>query len=93
MSQQPFDATYKDEILHNIAKYYSISIYDASFMLLQGVSSNHAYHPAKPAINILYKDGTIRDISEVSAELHLDVLSQPTVRHFICYPKELLRKQ
>lgn len=90
MSQEPFDSAYKDEILHAIAKLYGISLYDASFMLLQGVSSNHAYHPGKPAINILYKDGTVRDISEVSAELHLDVLTQPTVRHFICYPKELL---
>ena len=89
MSQDPFDPAYKDEILHRIAKFYGVSMFDASFMLLQGVSSNHAYHPGKPAINILYKDGTVRDISEVSAELHLDVLTQPTVRHFICYPKEL----
>ena len=93
ISQEPFDNAYKDEILHAIAAYYNISMYDASFMLLQGVSTNHAYHPAKPAINILYKDGTMKDISEVSRELHLDVLSQPTVRHFICYPKELERKK
>ncbi|MCR5645490.1 MAG: HD domain-containing protein [Bacteroidales bacterium] len=89
MAQEPFDPAYKDEILHAIAKHYGLSLYDASFMLLQGVSTNHAYHPGKPAINILYKDGTVRDISEVSGELHLDVLTQPTVRHFICYPKEL----
>lgn len=92
MSQEPFDPAYKDEILHRIADLYGISLYDASFMLLQGVSTNHAYHPGKPAINILYKDGTVRDISEVSGELHLDVLTQPTVRHFICYPKELGKK-
>ena len=89
MSQEPFDAAYKDEILHAIATHYGLTLYDASFMLLQGVSTNHAYHPGKPAINILYKDGSVRDISEVSNELHLDVLTQPTVRHFICYPKEL----
>ena len=92
IAQEPFDPAYKDEILHAIAKHYGISLHDASFMLLQGVSSNHAYHPGKPAINILYKDGTVKDISEVSGELHLDVLSQPTVKHFICYPKELLGK-
>ena len=92
VSQVPFNADYKDEILHAIAAQYGLSIYDASFMLLQGVSTNHAYHPAKPAINILYKDGTVKDISEVSRELHLDVLSQPTMRHFICYPKDLVRR-
>lgn len=89
MSQEPFDADYKDMLLHAIADHYNISLYDASFMLLQGVSSNHAYHPDKPAINILFKDGTIKDISEASDQMHLDVLTQPVVRHFVCYPKEL----
>ena len=89
MSQEPFDADYKDMLLHAIADHYNISLYDASFMLLQGVSSNHAYHPDKPAINILFKDGTVKDISEASDQMHLDVLTQPVVRHFVCYPKEL----
>ena len=89
MSQEPVNADYKDELLRAIAKYYGISLYDASFMLLQGVSSNHAYHPGKPAINILYKDGSVKDINEVTEQFRLDVLSQPVVRHFVCYPKEL----
>ncbi|MBR4390542.1 MAG: HD domain-containing protein [Bacteroidales bacterium] len=93
ISQDPFDPNYVDDILHRIATMYGISLYDASFMLLQGVSSNHAYHPKKPAINILYKDGTIKDISEASDQLNISVLSQPVVKHFICYPKELDTKK
>ena len=89
MSQEPFDTDYKDRLLQAIAKHYGISLYDASFMLLQGVSTNHAYHPGKPAINILYKDGSVRDINEVTEQFRLDVLSQPVVRYFVCYPKEL----
>ena len=89
IAQEPFDPGYVDDILHRIAALYGISLYDASFMLLQGVSSNHAYHPKKPAINILYKDGSIKDISEASDQLNISVLKQPVVKHFICYPKEL----
>lgn len=89
ISQEPFDPNYVDEILHAIAKCYDLSLYDASFMLLQGTSSNHAYHPKKSAINILYKDGTIKDISIASDQLNISVLSQPVIKHFICYPKEL----
>ena len=89
IAQEPFDPNYKDEILHAIAQQYGITLYDASFMLLQGISSNHAYHPKKPAINILYKDGTVKDISEASDQLNISVLSQPVIKHFICYPKEL----
>ena len=89
IQQEPFDPGYVDEVLHKIADHYGISLYDASFMLLQGVSSNHAYHPKKPAINILFKDGSVKDISEASDQLNISVLSQPVVKHFICYPKEL----
>ena len=90
LSQEPFDPNYVDDILHAIAKLYGISLYDASFMLLQGISSNHAYHPKKSAINILYKDGSIKDISVASDQLNISVLSQPVIKHFICYPKELI---
>ena len=89
LSQEPFDPNYVDDILHSIAKLYKTSLYDASFMLLQGISSNHAYHPKKSAINILYKDGSIKDISVASDQLNISVLSQPVIKHFICYPKEL----
>lgn len=89
IAKEPFDPNYVDNILHRIAALYSISLYDASFMLLQGISSNHAYHPKKPAINILYKDGSVKDIGEASDQLNISVLSQPVVKHFICYPKEL----
>ena len=89
MRDGEFDPNYIEEIRNKIAKLYGWSLEDADFMLLQGVSSNHAYHPKKPAINILYKDGTIKDISEASDQLNISVLKQPVVKHFICYPKEL----
>lgn len=89
MRDSAFDPNYVDDIKHKIARYYNCSMEEADFMLLQGISSNHAYHPKKTAINILYKDGTLKDISEASDQLNISVLSQPVVKHFICYPKEL----
>ncbi len=90
MREGEFEPDYIEEIRNKIAKYYGWSLEEADFALLQGVSSNHAYHPKKPAINILYKDGTLKDISEASDQLNISVLSQPVVKHFICYPKELV---
>lgn len=89
MRNKAFDPNYIEDIRKKIAKYYSWSLEEADYALLQGVSSNHAYHPKKSAINILYKDGTLKDISEASDQLNISVLSQPVVKHFICYPKEL----
>ena len=91
MQDSEFDPNYIEDIRNKIAKLYGWSLEEADFMLLQGVSSNHAYHPKKPAINILYKDGTLKDISEASDQLNISVLKQPVVKHFICYPKELVQ--
>ena len=89
MQDSEFDQNYIDSLRQKIAHLYGWSLEEADFMLLQGISSNHAYHPKKPAINILYKDGSMKDISEASDQLNISVLKQPVVKHFICYPKEL----
>ena len=90
MQEDAFDPNYINDLRQRIAQLYGWSQEEADFLLLHGVSSNHAYHPNKSAINILYKDGTMKDISEASDQLNISVLSQPVVKHFICYPKELL---
>ena len=89
MKDSAFDENYVNDKRRKIAALYGWSLEDADFLLLQGISSNHAYHPKKSAINILYKDGTLKDISEASDQLNISVLSQPVVKHFICYPKEI----
>jgi HD superfamily phosphohydrolases len=89
MDRKAFDESYIYNIKRKIEDLYQLSPEDADYFLLQGISSNHAYQINKPAINILYKDGSIKDISEASDQLNISVLSQPVVKHFICYPKEL----
>ena len=89
IQREPFEQSYIDDLRGKIEKLYGISSYEADFFLLQGLSSNHAYRLDKSAINIVYKDGTVRDISEASDQLNISVLSQPVQKHFLCYPKEL----
>ena len=91
MQESEFDPNYIEDLRKKIAQLYGWSLEEADYLLLQGVSSNHAYHPKKSAINILYKDGTLKDISEASDQLNISVLSQPVVKFFICYPKELVQ--
>lgn len=91
MQDTDFEPSYVESVKKRIMKYYGWSAEEADYMLIQGVSSNHAYHPRKAAINILYKDGTLKDISEASDQLNNSVFLQPVVKHFICYPKEVER--
>ena len=45
-------------------------------------------HSYKSNINILYKDGSLKDIVEASDQLNISALSKSVKKHFFCYPKE-----
>lgn len=89
ISPEPFNSLKIDTIRGQIMKHFQLTEKEASYLLIVGETSNHAYHPNQSRINILFKDGTIQDISDASDQLNISVLSHPVTKHFICYPKEL----
>ena len=52
-----------------------------------GVIENQAYNLENSSINILYKSGEIKDITEASDHLNLLALTKPVLKHFIYHPK------
>ena len=45
------------------------------------------YNPADDSIGILYKDGTVKDISEASEILNVQLLSKKIRKYYICYQR------
>ena len=45
------------------------------------------YSSSDDTINILMKDGTIRDIAEASDMLNISVLTRKVQKHYFCYYK------
>lgn len=52
-----------------------------------GIIENQAYNLENSSINILYKTGEIKDITEASDHLNLLALTKPVLKHFIYHPK------
>jgi uncharacterized protein len=77
------------DLRSSAAAYYGISEDDAAYFVLTDSTSNHAYNTAADKIKILYRDGTTLDIAEASDQLNIRMLSQPVVKHYLCYPKTL----
>jgi hypothetical protein len=69
-----------------ICKQYQISKKEAEFFVFQNSIKNQAYQKDKP-IYILNKKGELKDIADASDQLNLQALTNPVVKHFICYPK------
>lgn len=59
------------------------------YLVFTGSTTNSAYNMDDNNINILFKDGSIKDVAQASDQLNLKVLSKPVVKHYLCYPKRL----
>jgi HD superfamily phosphohydrolase len=68
-----------------IATTTGISLEEAAYFVFSGETSNTTYDPAEEKINILFKNGTVKDISEVDNALIQHNLSSPVKKHYFCY--------
>ena len=65
------------------------SEHEASYYIFTGEITNSAYKSGEEKINILLKNGTIRDVRDASDQLRLSVYSESIRKYFLCYPKEI----
>lgn len=71
------------------SKHYQVSLKDARYYVFQNSISNSAYSAGDESINILYKDGTARDISEAASIFRFSSLEAHETKHFIYFPEGL----
>lgn len=83
--------SFSPEIIHQtkerIKAKYNLTDGELIYFFLEGKLVNNAYQSQFDKINILYKDGTIRDITEAADTLNIKVLSEPVEKHYLCFPK------
>ena len=60
----------------------------SKYFLISGEITNHALNRHDENINILYKNGTIKDIRKAS-DINLTALTKTVRKYFLCFPKEL----
>lgn len=62
-----------------------VSEEESGYFAFTGEASNTTYDPADERINILFKDGSIKDISQVDNALISRNLSSTVKKYYICY--------
>lgn len=58
---------------------------ETDYFVFTGITSNTTYNPEDERINILFKDGSVKDISEVDNAVIQHNLSRTVKKHYICY--------
>lgn len=63
-----------------------VNVEESDYFVITGKVENRAFKPTSEHIHILHKDGSVHHIGEDAALLNIAVLSEPVVKHFICFP-------
>lgn len=81
----PFDEDIVAAKREQVARFLGISPDEASYFVFTGEAVNTTYKPGEDEnINILFKDGSVRDISNVDNPLIHQTLSMPVKKFYIC---------
>ena len=85
--EEPIAQERIDELQQEIAQKMGIAQEDAHYLMSVVTLSKDMYSPDEDSIDILYKDGTIRDITEASELLNVELLSRKVRKHYLCYQR------
>lgn len=80
------------ELRTKLASDWNISLQEAAYFIFTDTIANSAYNLKHDRINILFKNGEVKDLTEAADTLSLSVLSKPVEKHFLCLPAQLINQ-
>ena len=85
--EQPVEISHIREIQEQLAAQYDISIEDTHYLMSLDTMQKDMYDINDDHIDILYKDGTLKDIAEASEILNVSLLSKKIRKYYFCYQR------
>ena len=85
--EEPIPQERIDELQQTIAEKMAIPLEDAHYMMSLNTIQKDMYNVDDDNIAILYKNGEIRDISEASELLNVQLLSKKIRKYYLCYQR------
>ena len=85
--EEPITEERIEELKETIAQNMGIPLDDAHYMMSVNTISKDMYNVDDDSIGILYKNDEIRDISEASELLNVQLLSKKIRKYYLCYQR------
>jgi HD superfamily phosphohydrolase len=80
-----FDESYVQKIRLEASRKLGVSLEEARYFVFTGAAVNTTYNPTDEMINILFKDGSVKDISQVDNALIQQTLASTVKKFYICH--------
>jgi HD superfamily phosphohydrolase len=81
---EPFEEGYVEKKKAEVAAQFGIGLEDAGYLCFTGEATNTLYQTKDERINILFKDGSVTDISSIENALIQQNLSAAVKKFYIC---------
>jgi len=85
LQSEPFEDSMVYEKKKEAIQKLNIDEKDVDYFVFTGIATNTTYDPGDERINILFKDGSVKDISQVDNALIHHHLSSTIKKYYICY--------
>lgn len=89
LSSTPFDGKKVERLTDLAGNLMNTDPEMLKYFVFTGEVSNRTYEPDDGTVRIMMNNGEIRYIHEVSDMFNHTLLSQNTIKYFLCYPKKL----
>jgi len=85
IASTPLSKSQKDKLADQIADHLQIPRKDASYFLSTSTIENNMYKKEDDSIEILFGDGSTKNIADASDMLNISLLSRKVKKHYACY--------
>ena len=86
-SAEPIGEDRIKELTLQISQQLGITLSEANYFVSTPSIEKNMYEPADDSIDIIYKDGTIKNIAEASDMLNISLLSKKVKKYYLCYQR------
>jgi len=87
ISSDPASEERMEILVDKISKSVQINKEEAVYLISTSSIEKNMYDPADDSIDIIYKDGTIKNIAEASDMLNISLLSKKVKKYYLCYQR------
>jgi HD superfamily phosphohydrolase len=85
ISNTPFEKDVLQKYQQEVMQSLKINEAEVPYFVFTETAKNNAYDKKEDNINILYKNGDLKDIAEASDHMNINVLSGAVIKYFLCY--------
>ena len=87
ISSEPISEDRKKELTLQISQQLDIPLSEANYFVSTPSIEKNMYDPVDDSIDIIYNDGTIKNIAEASDMLNISLLSKKVKKYYLCYQR------